>query len=353
MIEGKMRALFFCGHKSPFGLAHLLPILESKFDIVAVVVATEDRWKYFKEALIGKSYYKLKTRKPILNITKAIINRLNPMQIIRLRKKEASIINILHKYNVPLWHVFDLNERSFIEKVKEINPDLIFSAAFPQIFSRDLISIPTKGSVNFHPSLLPKFRGAHPHFWAIAKGEKISGLTAHFMTENIDDGDIISQIEFPIENYTYSELYEKIIQETPNIVKAVEKFFEDDEAKARPQNSAEASYFRNDRDIHKRIFWNIHSAEEIRNLCRTEQAFCFFRNTKVYCMKAYVTNSNRNLINDVRVENGTIVDIYKDAVVVKTKDACINIQEFEENGKRLPFKKWAEKHKVNIGEKFE
>ena len=354
----KLRVLFFCGDKSPYGLSHLIQILKSRFNVVAVVIPTKDRWWYFREALLGKSYYKTKSERILMEIVKAIIMRLVPAQIIRLirkgykKDKDVNIVNILGAHDIPLIRVFDVNGKGFIRKVKEINPNLILSAAYPQIFSKDLISVPSKGSVNFHPSLLPKYRGAHPHFWAIVKGEKIGGITAHFMTENIDDGDIISQIEFPIENYTYSELYEKIIQETPNIVRAVEKFFEEDEAKTRPQNSAEASYFRNDRDIHKRIFWNIHSAEEIRNLCRTEQAFCFFRNTKVYCMKAYMTTSNRNLTNNVRIENGTIIDINKDAAVVKTKDACINIQEFEENGKRLSFKKWAEKHKVNIGEKF-
>jgi methionyl-tRNA formyltransferase len=355
----KLRVLFFCGDKSPYGLAHLIPILKSRFDLVAVVIPTEDRWEYFREALLGKSYYKAKSEHILMEVVKTIIMRLVPTRIIRLvrkgyeKDKDINIVDILGVHDISLIRVFDINKRSFIEKVKKINPDIIFSAAYPQIFSKELILIPSKGSINFHPSLLPRYRGAHPHFWAIVKGEKISGLTAHFMTENIDDGDIIAQIDFPIEQYTYSELYKKIIQETPNLVKLVESFFREGGSKAKPQDSSEATYFRNDREIHRRIFWDIHTADEIRNLCRTEQAFCFFRGIKVHYLKAYVTDSNRNLTNDVRVENGTIVDIYKDAIVVKTKDACINIQEFKENGKRLPLKKWVEKHRVNIGEKFD
>ncbi len=57
--------------------------------------------------------------------------------------------------------------------------------------------------------------GFHPHFWAICKGEENSGMTAHFMTEKLDDGDIVAQLEFPIIQYTYSDFYEKLIQETP------------------------------------------------------------------------------------------------------------------------------------------
>ena len=70
-------------------------------------------------------------------------------------------------------------------------------------------------------------------------------------------------------------------------------------------------------------------------------------------LKAHVTSTNRNLTNDVCVESGTIVDIYKDSIVVKTRDACINIQELVEDGAKMTFKKWAMKHRVNIGEKFD
>lgn len=338
-------------------MAHLIPILESKFDVVVVVIATEDRWKLFHEKLSGKSYYESKAMPNPIRIVKALIKRIISTSIIRLfkdnYKETVRIEDILHGRNIPLREIFDVNERSFIEKVRDFNPDLIFSAAYPQIFSKDLVSIPSRGSINFHPSLLPKYRGAHPHFWAIAKGEKTSGLTAHFMTENIDDGNIIAQIEFPIEQYTYSVFYKKIIQETPNLVNLVERYFQEGRTDAKPQDSSQATYFKNDREIHRRIFWNLHTSEEIKDLCRTERAFCFFRSHKVYCMEAYVTNSNRNLTNNVRVENGTIIDIYEDAIVVKAIDGCVNIKEFEENGKRLYFKKWAEKYNINIGEKFE
>ena len=97
------------------------------------------------------------------------------------------------------------------------------------------------------------------------------------MTPRIDDGDVIAQIEFPIRDLTYSQVYRRIVEETPGLVREVAAFFADPRPAARPQDPAQATFFRNDRDIHRRIFWRLHPAEQIRNLCRTERAFCFFR----------------------------------------------------------------------------
>jgi methionyl-tRNA formyltransferase len=179
-----------------------------------------------------------------------------------------------------------------------------------------------------------------------------SGLTAHFMTEKIDAGDIIVQVAFPISEYNYNHLYQKMIAETPELVKKVAHALEEGKPPI-PQDTKNATMFRNDREIHRRIFWNIHTAEEIKNLSRTDEAFCFFRGNKVKLLHTYVTDTNRNLTNDVRVEPGTIVDVSEDCIAVKTVNACININSFSDGRKQLSFDRWIRKHRIHIGEKFE
>ncbi|MBW4519467.1 MAG: hypothetical protein KME16_07170 [Scytolyngbya sp. HA4215-MV1] len=352
----KLRTIFFCGHKSPYGLAHLEPILESDLEVIAVVVATDERWQHFWDALGGKIYYQPRSQQRPWNNIKAFIKRKFPPSLLKLLKKSlpdiAFVSELTHRYQIPVWQVSDANEASFLQQVRAAKPDLILSAAYPQVFSKELISISKKGSVNFHPSLLPKYRGAHPHFWAIVKGEKVSGMTAHFMTENLDDGDIVAQLEILIEHCTYAEFYQKLIQETPNLVKLVDQFFQNQDSVAIPQNLSEASFFRNDREIHRRIFWELHTAIEIHNLCRTEQAFCFFRNVRIQCLKTKIQSTNRNLTNQVLVETGTIVDIDKDSLVVKARDACIHIYQIEENGELYLSYNWAKKYQIYIGEKL-
>jgi methionyl-tRNA formyltransferase len=354
----KIRVIFLCGHKSPYGLAHLNPLLQSNFDIISVVLATDERWDIFSEKLLGKNYYPENYPAIIrLNqIIKMLVIKILPEAILRKVKKSYkkpfNIIEILKKYKIPIWYVDNVNSREFIQRVKNANIDLILSAAYPQIFSDELISIPTYGAVNFHPSLLPKFRGAHPHYWAIVKGETESGLSAHFMTKHIDDGDIIAQIKFPIKDYDYRQLYEKIIMETPSLVKKVEEFFYN-RGKSITQDPSKASYFRNDREIHHRIFWNIYTSMEILNLVRGGNAFCFFRGQKIIVEKCFITETNRNLTNNVEVENGVIVDLMGDYIAIKAKSGVVNIQELRCKYRNLSASKFIIKYKPLVGEKFD
>lgn len=352
----KIKTLFFCGHNSPYGRAHLHAILND-FDLLAVIIATDDRWSLFGEALRGKSYYPTKAGSSFLSEVKNFVKKKAPERIVQLIKKdytkETDVITILRKIKIPLWRVFDVNDTKFTAKIKTLKPDLIISAAYPQIFSKELLSLPRKASVNFHPSLLPRYRGAHPHYWALAQGEQYGGVSAHFMTENVDDGDIIAQIEFPIHEYNYSQLYDRIIKETPNIVNKVEKYFTKGNHEGKKQDSSKATYFRNDRVIHHRIFWRLHNSKEICNLVRAGGAFCFFRSKKLYIRKCYLSETNRNLTNNVQVEEGTIIDIYKDSLVVKTKDACISIQKVNYNDNVLTYLNFVKNYGIEIGEKLE
>lgn len=356
--EGRrISILFFCGHESPYGLAHLDPLIHSRFELISVVMATQERWSIFRHLLSGEKHMPTDIRPGPLQWTKRFV-RWGVRSMVRgfrgsdpLRKK---VEKHLRKANVPYWNIFDVNENQFLNEVKSLNPELIVSAAYPQIFSKDLVLIPEKGCVNFHPSLLPKYRGAHPHFWTIVKGEKTSGVSAHFMTERIDEGPVIAQREFPIDHYNYHQLYEKLLEETPPLVAMVERFFYEKGSKATPQNVNEATYFKNDREIHRRIFWSLHTADQIKNLIRSEKAFCFFRGRKVTCFCAQVSATNRNLTNDVQVEDGTIVDLDPGGVVVvKARNGCVTIGEIEERGKRVRAGAWFTKHKVQIGEKFD
>lgn len=350
-----MKVIFFCGHKSPYGLAHLKPLLESNFNIVGLVLATDKTWNAFREKLSGKIYYPYSSYKQRVKI---ILKKLIPQYVLSKIKKgwrestNVDVKKLSKKYKIPIWYSDDINSEEFIQKIKKIQPDLIISAAYPQIFSKKLLSIPKQGAINFHPSLLPKFRGAHPHYWTIVKGEKESGLTAHFMTERIDEGDIIAQIKFPIEDYDYNQLQEEIIKKTPVIIEKVEKFFLKEEGCPKKQDPLRVSYFRNDREIHHRIFWNIHTAQEIFNLVRGGNAFCFFRNLKIVITKCYVTKTNRNLTNNVKIENGTIVDLHQKGIAIKAISGVINVTKLKYKGRKINAPKFIIKYKPLIGERF-
>lgn len=102
-------------------------------------------------------------------------------------------------------------DEAFIERMKELKPDVFVVVAFGQIFPPELLEVPKQGSINLHASLLPKYRGASPIQSAIANGEKKTGVTTMLMEEELDTGPILLQDETEIRHdETTGELTERM-----------------------------------------------------------------------------------------------------------------------------------------------
>jgi methionyl-tRNA formyltransferase len=86
----------------------------------------------------------------------------------------------------------------FLGQLEEWDPDLIIVAAYGRILPKSVLDLPRFGGINVHASLLPKYRGAAPIQWAIARGETVTGVTIMQMSEGMDEGDILLQRETPI-----------------------------------------------------------------------------------------------------------------------------------------------------------
>jgi len=112
---------------------------------------------------------------------------------------------------VPVMTPVRLKAPSFIASLASMEPDLITVVAF-RILPKEVFSIPVMGTVNLHPSLLPKYRGPAPINWAIINGERETGVTTFFINENVDAGDIILQRRVEIgEDETAGELHDRLM----------------------------------------------------------------------------------------------------------------------------------------------
>jgi len=344
-----MKSVFFCGHKSPYGISHLEPLLSSKLKISKVIVADDARWEIFRNALGGVNYQRKNNifAKKIFFLIKKILK-----VILRKKTLKKNIFDICKKHHVDLEIIHDVNDDHFIKKIKSEKFDFFISAAYPQIFSENLLGIAPMGAANFHPSALPKFRGAHPHYWALATGYPEGGVTVHYMTPKIDDGDIIAQITFPISNFNYREHYEKIISESCTIVKKLENFILTGSHNIIKQDSNQATYYRNDRQIHHRIFWNIKSSDEIINMIRAGSAFFLINYKKVFIQKAISLKNNRNMTNEITVPSGTIVDIGVDNIVVQCKKGFLSIQSISVGLRTYSAHRFLKKFRLDIGSIF-
>src|SRR5215207_9002917 len=100
---------------------------------------------------------------------------------------------IAERHGVPVFQPESVNTPEGVAGLKEFRPDLLVVAAYGQILSNEVLSIPPHGGINVHASLLPKYRGAAPIAWAIYHGEKVTGVTIIQMSVQLDAGGIIGQ----------------------------------------------------------------------------------------------------------------------------------------------------------------
>lgn len=110
-----------------------------------------------------------------------------------------TIIKASHRHNIPVV-MFDHrpNEQRFVERIRELEPDLILVAGFSHLIPEQLYLSARVAAINAHPSLLPEYRGANPYYHVIANGEKETGVTLHLLDSAFDTGDILSQSAIPI-----------------------------------------------------------------------------------------------------------------------------------------------------------
>ena len=90
------------------------------------------------------------------------------------------------------------NNEEFRAQLAAIKPDAIIVVGYGRIIPQWMIDLPPLGNLNLHGSLLPKYRGAAPVQWAIARGETVTGVTTMRIDAGLDTGDILLQKEIPI-----------------------------------------------------------------------------------------------------------------------------------------------------------
>ena len=152
---------------------------------------------------------------------KSILENADNYQVsgILSNNKDALGISYGKENNIPTY-VFDKSDysslkdqkKAILEKVKELNPDLIALAGFMQIIQPEFIEEFYGKLVNIHPSLLPKFQGLDTHKRALEAKETHHGCSVHYVDTGIDTGPLIAQAKVDIiENDTEDSLSSRVL----------------------------------------------------------------------------------------------------------------------------------------------
>lgn len=184
-----------------FAVASLGSLLMNGFNVVAVVTSPD------KPAGRGR------------NISKSAVKEFS----------ESSLLPILQPDN--------LKDPSFIDKLKRLRPDVFVVVAF-RMLPEAVWSIPARGTINLHASMLPQYRGAAPINHAIINGETLTGVTTFLIDDKIDTGNILLREEvniFPFENA--GELHDKLMKHGARLVIKTLEGVAENRLKPQPQTN--------------------------------------------------------------------------------------------------------------------
>ncbi len=196
---------------------------------------------------------------------------------------------IAEKYKVTVLQPKKIQEAE--SKIKKIKPGLIIVAAYGEIIPKKILDIPKHGSLNVHPSLLPKYRGASPIQFAILNGEEKTGISIIKMTEKLDQGPILASLEYLIKSsdVTYKELEEELANWGAELLIEIIPDWIDGEIKPKPQDESKATYARIIKKEDGKINWE-KTSEEIERQVRAfnpwPSAFCKVDNKTIKIWKS-------------------------------------------------------------------
>ncbi len=239
------------------------------------------------------------------------------------------------------------------QAMRSLNADLGVMAYVLQFAPQSLLNIPRLGTIQYHPSLLPRYRGPSSISWAIARGESQTGLTVFRPTDGMDEGPVILQKSCAIgPDETLGELY--FNQLFPMGVRALLEAA-DAVATGQHQELAQdetlASYEGWFRAEESRINWHNH-VDQVYNLIRASNpapgAWTLLGEKKVFLYDCRKHPSKR--FAEVKGKIGSITAITETSIWISAQGGQIEIQKLKaENGKKLSAADYAREQQLAPG----
>jgi len=275
----------------------------------------------------------------------------------RGKKVEPSPVRkAAEKYQLPVYCPSSLYHLPFRNWLKERNPEMIIVVAYGQILPPDILCFPSRGCLNAHASLLPRYRGAAPIEWAIIKGEKNTGVTVIQMNEGLDEGDIVLQEAVGIgPDDTSGVLWEKLASLSAELLLRSLKRIKKGKVKVIPQNNEEATYIPPLNKSDGFIDWNT-SAGNIHNLVRGLNprlgAYTYIRRDeeKEKILKIWKTEpaTGNQKPGTTTSRPGEVMEIIKDEGL--TGAGFLLVKEVQEEGSRkMPVNEYLQGRPLKVG----
>lgn len=266
------------------------------------------------------------------------------------------------EHSIPVFQPVRIKDAEAVEVLRTYDADVFVVAAFGQILSEEILTMPRYGCINIHASLLPKYRGSAPIQWAIINGETVTGVTIMQMDKGIDTGDMLMKAEVGIDpNETGDSLHDKLAAAGARLItEALPKIESGDITPVR-QNDEDSCYARMLQKSMSRIDWRQDAAaldRLIRGLISWPGASTIYRGKVLKIWEEEVVPEEELHIKKIDLshssaEPGTVILVERDAIYVQTGEGILKIMAVQPEGKkRMPVRDFLLGYQVQEDEKL-
>jgi len=244
---------------------------------------------------------------------------------------ESPVKQFAAEHDIPVWQPETLKDADIVAQIAEIKPDLIIVAAYGLLLPQAVLDIPTRGCVNVHASLLPRWRGAAPVQAAILEGDSETGITLMQMEAGLDSGPVLASDTIDIDvGETAGSLHDRLaalggellVQELTAILGG--------SLEAVPQDDRQVTYAGKIRKQDAVIDWSC-TAEQIGRKIRAYDpvpgASFDLDGEVIKCWKAEAVDSGEGPV-------GTILSADKHGVDVACSGGALRMLEIQRPGRR-------------------
>lgn len=263
-----------------------------------------------------------------------------------------SVAELARSAGVPVVTPDDVNADDAVASIAAVAPDFLFSFYYRLMMKPRVLGLASRGALNLHGSLLPRYRGRAPVNWVLVNGERETGVTLHEMDEKPDHGAIVAQRRIAIgRDDTALSLTRKLAAEARLLLRDVYPRLIDGTAPRKTQEHAASSYFGGRKPADGAIDWT-KPAERIRDLVRAVTdpwpgAFTMLGGRKVLVWWAETRSAAPG------AAAGTVLADGEGALLVATGDGVLDIRDAAwEGGERMTGAAWARAAGLEPGARF-
>ena len=254
------------------------------------------------------------------------------------RVQDPPVVEAARRHGLEVEQPEKVKDPAFLDRLRELEPDVAVVVAFGQIFPRALLELPRHGCINVHASLLPRYRGAAPIQAAIANGDPTTGVTTMRMTRGLDTGPMLLERETSIgADETTPELGQRLARLGADLLVDTLRRLDAGTLVERQQDDAASSYApRLDKSFGE-VDWT-RRAGSIRDLWRAVQPWPGMTSSLLGAPVKLVALEVRSASADPQAAGhppGTVLGLVDGAlVVVCGGDTLLGVERLQRPGKR-------------------